>query len=376
MKKTILLSVLALGALTINAQTVVVKGGGFWDNWSMGVQGGATMKMSGEGFFKSARPAFGLTLGKQWTPILGMDIQGMGYVNTTNSSTMIDASDVSLIGRMNLMNLFAGYNGMPRPFEVETVTGLGWLHHYMTGSGDTDDLSARIGLNFNFNLGEDAAWTLGIKPAVLFNLTGEYPSKKLAFNRNKANMEILLGLTYHFADEDGNRHFALVNAIDPLALAAMNEEINDLREVIVAKDVELVGLADELMVVQNQLNEARNKEMETTGQTIKILESVVAFPFNQSDVQTSQMPSLEHVANYLKDNPDAKITVNGYASPEGTEEYNLQLSQRRADAVKNILVDKYGIAADRINAIGHGVGDVFSVPAWNRVGICTIDEVK
>ena len=376
MKKTILLSVLALGALTINAQTVVVKGGGFWDNWSMGVQGGATMKMSGEGFFKSARPAFGLTLGKQWTPILGMDIQGMGYVNTTNSSTMIDASDVSLIGRMNLMNLFAGYNGMPRPFEVETVTGLGWLHHYMTGSGDTDDLSARVGLNFNFNLGEDAAWTLGIKPAVLFNLTGEYPSKKLAFNRNKANMEILLGLTYHFADEDGNRHFALVNAIDPLALAAMNEEINDLREVIVAKDVELVGLADELMVVQDQLNEARNKEIEATGQTIKILESVVAFPFNQSDVQTSQMPSLEHVANYLKDNPDAKITVNGYASPEGTEEYNLQLSQRRADAVKNILVDKYGIAADRINAIGHGVGDVFSVPAWNRVGICTIDEVK
>lgn len=376
MKKTILLSVLALGALAINAQTVVVKGGGFWDNWSMGVQGGATMKMSGEGFFKSARPAFGLTLGKQWTPILGMDIQGMGYVNTTNSSTMIDASDVSLIGRMNLMNLFAGYNGMPRPFEVETVTGLGWLHHYMTGSGDTDDLSARVGLNFNFNLGEDAAWTLGIKPAVLFNLTGEYPSKKLAFNRNKANMEILLGLTYHFADGDGNRHFTLVNAIDPLALAAMNEEINDLREVIVAKDVELVGLADELMVVQDQLNEARNKEMEATGQTIKILESVVAFPFNQSDVQTSQMPSLEHAANYLKDNPDAKITVNGYASPEGTEEYNLQLSQRRADAVKNILVDKYGIAADRINAIGHGVGDVFSVPAWNRVGICTIDEVK
>ena len=376
MRKTILLSVFALSALTINAQTAVVEGGGFWDNWSMGIQGGATMKMSGAGFFKSARPAFGLTLGKQWTPILGMDIQGMGYVNTTNSSTMIDASDVSLIGRMNLMNLFAGYNGMPRPFEVETVTGLGWLHHYMTGSGDTDDLSARIGLNFNFNLGEDAAWTLGIKPAVLFNLTGEYPGKKIAFNRNKANMEILLGLTYHFADGDGNRHFALVNAIDPLALAAMNEEINGLREVIVAKDVELVGLADELMVVQNQLNEARNKEMEATGQTIKILESVVAFPFNQSDVQTSQMPSLEHAANYLKDNPDAKITVNGYASPEGTEEYNLQLSQRRADAVKNILVDKYGIAADRINAIGHGVGDVFSVPAWNRVGICTIDEVK
>lgn len=374
MRKTILLSVFALSTLTINAQTAVVEGGGFWDNWSMGIQGGATMKMSGAGFFKSARPAFGLTVGKQWTPILGMDIQGMGYVNTTNSSTMIDASDVSLIARMNLMNLFAGYEGMPRPFEIETVTGLGWLHHYMNGGGDADDMSARVGLNFNFNLGEDAVWTFGIKPAVVFNLTGEYPIKKVAFNRNHSNMEILFGLTYHFVNSDGNRHFALVNAVDPMVLAAMNEEINDLREVVVAKDVELVGLADELLMVQNQLNEARNKKVEASGETINIVESVVAFPFNQSDVQSSQMPSLEHVANYLKNNPDANITVNGYASPEGTEEYNLQLSQRRADAVKDILVNKYGIEANRINAIGHGVGDIFSEPAWNRVGICTIDE--
>ncbi len=376
MKKMILLSVFALGALTINAQNAVVEGGGFWDNWSMGIQGGGTMKMSGTGFFKSARPAFGLTLGKQWTPILGTDIQGMGYVNTTNSNTMIDASDVSLIARMNLMNLFGGYEGMPRPFEIETATGLGWLHHYMNGSGDTDDLSARLGLNFNFNMGEDAAWTLGIKPAIVYNLTGDFPSKKMAFNKNRANMEVLVGLTYHFADADGDRHFALVNAVDPMAIAVMNEEINDLRTIVAAKDVELVSLADELLDVQNQLNEARNQQAQAAGQTINILESVIAFPFNQSDVETSQMPSLEHAANYLKNNPDASITINGYASPEGTEDYNLQLSQRRADAVKNILVDKYGISASRINAIGHGVGDIFSVPAWNRVGICTIDETK
>ena len=376
MKKMIFLSMFALGALTINAQTAVVESGGFWDNWSMGIQGGATMKMSGTGFFKSARPAFGLTIGKQWTPILGTDIQGMGYVNTTNSSTMIDASEVSLIARMNLMNLFGSYDGMPNAFEIETVTGLGWLHHYMNGAGDTNDLSARVGLNFNFNLGDDAAWTFGIKPAVVFNLTGDYPSKKMAFNRNHANMEILLGFTYHFADTDGNRHFAMVNAVDPMALAAMNEEINGLREIVAAKDVELVGLADELLIVQNQLNEARAKQASAKGDTINIVESVVAFRFNQSDVEASQMASIEHVANYLKDNPDVNVTINGYASPEGTEEYNLKLSQRRADAVKKILVDKYGIASTRINTIGHGVGDIFSEPAWNRVGICTIDEMK
>ena len=168
----------------------------------------------------------------------------------------------------------------------------------------------------------------------------------------------------------------MVASVDPMELDAMNEEINDLRALVAAKDVELVGLADELLVLQNQLNEARNKQAQAEGKTIHILESVVAFPFNQSDVQSSQMPSLEHVATYLKNNPNANITVNGYASPEGTEEYNMQLSQRRADAVKSILVDKYGIAADRIHTVGHGVGDVFSEPAWTRVGICTIDETN
>ncbi len=376
MKKMIFLSMLALGTLTINAQTTVVESGDFWDNWSVGYQNGATMKMSGTGFFKSARPALGFTIGKQWTPILGTDIQGMGYINTTNSKTMFDASDIGIVARMNLMNLFEGYEGMPRPFEIETVTGLGWLHHYMNGSGDTDDLSARIGLNFNFNLGEDAAWTIGLKPAMVFNLTGDYPNKKMGFNKRHANMEILVGFTYHFADADGNRHFQLLDAMDPMAVSAMNEEINDLRALVAAKDVELVGLADELLVVQNQLNECRNKQAAASGKTINILESVVAFRLNQSDVENSQMASLEHVANYLKKNPNANITVNGYASPEGTEEYNLQLSQRRADAVKNMLVDKYGIASNRINAIGHGVGDIFSEPAWNRVGICTIDETN
>lgn len=376
MKKMILLSVFALGALTINAQTAVIESGGFWDNWSMGIQGGATMKTSGAAFFKSARPAFGLTIGKQWTPILGTDIQGMGYVNTTNSSTIIDATDVSLLGRLNLMNLFGTYDGMPNAFEIETVTGLGWLHHYSSGGGDTNDLSARVGLNFNFNFGNDAAWTFGIKPAMVFNLTGDFPTRKLGFNKKYSNVEVLLGLTYHFADGDGNRHFALVSAVDPLAIAAMNEEINGLREVVAAKDVELVALADELLVVQNQLNEARAQQAAANGDTLNIVESVVAFRFNQSAIETSQMPSIEHVATYLKNHPSVNVTINGYASPEGTEEYNLQLSQRRADAVKSILVDKYGIAASRINAIGHGVGDIFSEPAWNRVGICTIDEVN
>ena len=377
MKKMILLSVFALGALSINAQTeAVLRGGDFWDNWYVGGRMGGTMNMNGTGFFKSARPAFGMAVGKQWTPIFATEIQGLGYVNTTNSPTMFDASDISLLGTMNLMNLIGGYEGIPRMFEIETLTGIGWLHHYMNGEGDTNDLSARIGLNLNFNLGESKAWTFSLRPAMAFNLTGQFPEKKVNFDKDDASFELLAGLTYHFSGGNGEHYFTMVPVTDPLLVAAMNEEVNDLRELVAAKDIELVGLADELQVVQEQLNECLSKASAAAGDTMSVVETVVAFRFNEALVETSQMPSIERVAAFLNENQNVNVTVNGYASPEGTEEYNLKLSQRRADAVKNILVDKYGISPSRISAIGHGVGDIFSEPAWNRVGICIIEEVK
>ena len=375
MKKTILLSVFALlGVLGMNAQIEVVEGGGFWDNWSMGYRSGGTMKMSGAPFIKSARPVFGLSIGKQWTPILGTEIQGLGYINTTKSKTAIDASELALITNMNLMNLFGGYEGMPRTFEIETATGFGWLHHYMKGAGDTNDLSARVGLNFNFNLGESKAWTFGIRPAIVYNLTGNFPQEKLAFDKDRARFEVLMGFTYHFANSEGQRHFAMVPVVDPLAMAAMNEEINVMRETIAAQEAAIAASALEIADLQNSLNDCQNAANQPAEPAVtNILESIVAFQFNQAVIQPSQMPTIERIATYLKDNPGVNAVINGYASPEGTEEYNLQLSQRRADAMKSVLVDKYGIDASRIEAIGHGIGDIFSEPAWNRVGICTIE---
>jgi len=375
MKKTILLSVFALlGVLGMNAQIEVVEGGGFWDNWSMGYRSGGTMKMSGAPFIKSARPVFGLSIGKQWTPILGTEIQGLGYINTTKSKTAIDASELALITNMNLMNLFGGYEGMPRTFEIETATGFGWLHHYMKGAGDTNDISARVGLNFNFNLGESKAWTFGIRPAIVYNLTGNFPQEKLAFDKDRARFEVLTSFTYHFANSEGQRHFAMVPVVDPLAMAAMNEEINVMRETIAAQEAAIATSALEIADLQNSLNDCQNAANQPAEPAVtNILESIVAFQFNQAVIQPSQMPTIERIATYLKDNPGVNAVINGYASPEGTEEYNLQLSQRRADAMKSVLVDKYGIDASRIEAIGHGIGDIFSEPAWNRVGICTIE---
>ncbi len=71
-------------------------------------------------------------------------------MNTTQSKTAFDASDVSLLGKVNLMNLFAGYRGTPRLFEIEAVTGISWLHYYMNGPGDENSWSTRLPVEFEF----------------------------------------------------------------------------------------------------------------------------------------------------------------------------------------------------------------------------------
>ena len=82
------------------------------------------------------------------------------------------------------------------------------------------------------------------------------------------------------------------------------------------------------------------------------------------------------MATFLKNHKDAKVTIKGYASPEGSKEINERLALARANAVKDLLVNKYKISSSRISAEGQGVGNMFSEPDWNRVSICNIITEK
>lgn len=377
MKKTILLSALAIGALTLNAQTIAVSNGGFWENWSLGINAGASMKIKGESYFKSARPVFGLNMTKQWTPVLGMEIQGQGFVNTNSSSTVIDASDVSLLGKMNLMNLFGGYWGEPRSMEIETVTGIGWMHNYMNGASDTNDLMSRVGLNFNFNLGDSKAWTLSFRTVVAYNLTGNFPKSKVQFNANHAKMESTIGLIYHLPNSDGNHFITMLPVCDPIQVAAMNDEVNALRLLVAEKDAELVATVATVAALEEQINNTPTEvDVNETVIVNPLPETIITFHQGSAEVENLQLPDIEHVANFLKNNPKTQVMIQGYASPEGSLELNQKLSQDRADTVKNMLVNQYNISPDRITAEGKGVGEVFPQANWNRLSICVIRTME
>lgn len=365
MKKTGL-AVLALAASfgIANAQHAY-EGNKIGDNWYAGVQVGGVIPVSEGGM----HGAFGIEIGKQLTPVVGVSFQGLTAANTTWSASALDYLSLGLNGKLNLNNLFAGYNGKPRLFEIETVVGLNWGHEFFPSSQRWDDsyLTSRFGASLNFNLGESKAWSINVKPAIVYKMDG-YRAQCL--NKNNAYVELLAGVTYHFKCSNGKHYRTIQKAYDQAEVDALNQSINDLRKELSDKNSNIDALKAEnartKADLQNCLND-KNKNKEVTS-----FEPVVSFPIGKYLVESRQMANIEKIADFMKNNPSATINVCGYASPEGNAEYNQKLSVKRAETVKEILVNKFGIEADRINAEGKGVGSMFSKPNMNRVTITTL----
>ena len=79
----------------------------------------------------------------------------------------------------------------------------------------------------------------------------------------------------------------------------------------------------------------------------------IFFDYDAYDIRADAQATLSNDASYLVAHPDVKVVVGGYCDDRGSDEYNLALGQKRADAAKNALVTA-GIAADRIRVISYG----------------------
>jgi outer membrane protein OmpA-like peptidoglycan-associated protein len=79
----------------------------------------------------------------------------------------------------------------------------------------------------------------------------------------------------------------------------------------------------------------------------------VKFDFDKADIRPEDHAKLDRDVANLKEWGDVKVEVAGHTCSIGTDDYNLGLSQRRAESVRNYLIDK-GIPADRLTARGYG----------------------
>ncbi|MAF75360.1 MAG: OmpA family protein [Pseudomonadota bacterium] len=81
---------------------------------------------------------------------------------------------------------------------------------------------------------------------------------------------------------------------------------------------------------------------------------LVEFDFDSSQVRKDAMEPIAEMAEFMNEHPQLDLTIHGHTDKIGDAEYNQWLSQRRAESVKNVLVESYGISASRINTVGHG----------------------
>jgi len=79
----------------------------------------------------------------------------------------------------------------------------------------------------------------------------------------------------------------------------------------------------------------------------------VFFEYDAYTLTTQTREILARNAEWLRQNPAAKLTIEGHCDERGADEYNLALGQRRADAVKSYLLS-LGIAAERLSDISYG----------------------
>jgi OOP family OmpA-OmpF porin len=79
----------------------------------------------------------------------------------------------------------------------------------------------------------------------------------------------------------------------------------------------------------------------------------IQFEFNSGVLKTSSYPALDNAAAQMKIDPSAKFILKGYASAEGTDAHNMELSVDRANAVKAYLINS-GVNGDNITAQGYG----------------------
>jgi peptidoglycan-associated lipoprotein len=79
----------------------------------------------------------------------------------------------------------------------------------------------------------------------------------------------------------------------------------------------------------------------------------IHFDFDSAAILGGAQNILQDKAQYLTDNPDMMVVIEGHCDERGTEAYNLSLGERRAEAVKNFLVN-LGVDLGRLNTISYG----------------------
>ena len=377
--KNILLSgVMAMSCLVANAQDAPKTEYVFNPHWYVQGQIGAQYTLGEVKFGDLISPNIQLGVGRQFTPIWGarFSINAWQSKGGINEYSLTDGAKVGkekydwkyispmIDGTLNLSNALCGYNPT-RTVSVGLLAGIGLnvgfsnddavalaataaTHNHgsenLTYAWDGTKVRfvGRVGANVDFRI--DDAWSIGIE-ANANVLSDNYNSKKAGncdwyFNA-------LVGVRYNIGKTYSTR------TITPPA------PVEKIVERIVEKIVEVPAKT-------------------TDSQFMKKASSIrreVFFTIGKNVINAEGYKKLDEVAAYMKECPEATVTVTGYADRgTGSAKINDRIAARRADIVETELI-KRGVARDRIIKSSKGSRvQPFNDNDMNRVTICIAED--
>lgn len=380
MKKQLMMAAISLLTVQqVDAQETTIRDSKMCDNWYVGVNGGVSAKTTGTFNFNKMNPFGVLRIGRYLTPAFGLTAEGTAYFNDkqfVDSRTFVKSINVSMLANVNLSNWLGGYAGRPRRVELVALGGLGWGHVFGHHVARVNELTSKLGLDFALNLGRSRAWQLYLEPSIVYVLNRE--TRGVAYNLQKSGVALALGFNYKLPNSNGTHNFVRVGIHDQYETDQLNQRLNELRYQYQQQEKTLARQTRAIRELRDSLDEARQVKPATIVKKVtqvvnnNVLQPTVIFGQGKSAVDAAQMASVAMIAKYMKNHPAARILIKGYASPEGNPELNQRLSEARANAVKQALVDRYGVSADRLTIQGMGATDeLFDEIDFNRVATFT-----
>lgn len=231
-------------------------------------------------------------------------------------------------------------------FDVLPAVGFGYAHAFAyRGTASTNSLTANFSVAAKYSVMKCMDVNLEIGSALMpDHFDGRITGRKY---------EPTLGLTYRF------------NASKPYV---RKERSKKHRREAVVDTVYMVERIVERPVFKDRIVE---KPVVKKQEAFRL--ASISFAYASAKPAKKQEIVFENIVEYLKQHPSARIRLDGYADKAtGKARTNLMLSIRRTDSVRNILIERYGIAPSRIDAQGIGCNaQPYEKNEHNRVVIVT-----
>lgn len=372
MKKNLLIAAMTLMSTAAMAQATYTDANGdeyeFKKHAYLQLQGGAQYTLGESSFGDLISPNIQVGLGYQFNPWLGARIavgawqskggyNGYRFSNGTIGNTTYKykyvAPGIDVV--FNLSNAFCGYNPFRTvslsafvgaaaniAFDNDEAQGVACEGYPMEHLWDGTNVLpvGRAGLALDFRLSDVV--TLGLEANA--NVTGDRYNSKHADNADwyfngLVGLKFNLGKTY-------------------------TKKVKE-APVVVSQPEPVKEVAPAPEPVQ-----------EEAPAKVEDYKCDVFFTISSTKITAAEEAKVAELAKFLKDNPDKKVEINGYADAgTGTDKINNRLAQQRAEQVVKMLTEKYGIDANRISQNSHGSKvQPFSENDKNRVSICTTGD--